>query len=401
MKQLIKTISILTAGLLLSACDSNEKSTGPIDIHSQLTAQESRTLQESDGFGEKFFNTAVTVNPNGNLLVSPFGAQVMLGMLANATDQATTEEIVSVMGCRDLSGLNSALAKISTNLPAADRNTKVTSANSIWYNEKETLLESFRSALDATYGAVFYSTDFSNPEGASRKINAWCSEKTYGLIPTPIQPESLDNINVLLVNALYFNGKWSDPFKASNTQRAVFHGSESDSQVQMMNKIYDTTVSYYDNCRIVRIPFGDKVFFIDLILPDEGVDCNDAILNRSLIQEKEVSLTLALPRFELKNDKGTYISRIYEELGCKKLVNSSSMKIFEGKTLNPPLTFQDAVLKLSEEGVEAAAVTYSGEMMNAGPATNKDTMIFDRPFALVIGETSTGVTLFAGRVTKI
>lgn len=399
MKELIKTISILTAGLLFTACNSDE-ATGPVDIHSQLTTQESRSLQESDGFGDKFFNTAVTVNPEGNLLVSPFGAEVMLGMLANATDEATTEEIISVIGSDDLPGLNSALAKISTNLPVADRNTKVTSANSIWYNEKETLLESFRSALDATYGAVFYSTNFSNPEGACRKINAWCSEKTNGLIPEPFRPEFIERINVLLVNALYFNGKWSDPFKASNTKRAVFHGAKSDSQIQMMNKKYDTTVSYYDNCRVVRIPFGDKVFFIDLILPDEGVDCNDAILNRNLIQEKKVTLTLALPRFELKPDE-TSISDIYKALGCKKLVESSSMKIFEGKTLNSPLTFQKATLKLSEEGVEAAAVTYSGDLMAAGPLDNKDTMVFDRPFALVIGETSTGVTLFAGRVTDI
>lgn len=400
MKELIKTISILTAGLLFTACESDE-ATGPIDIHSQLTTQESRSLQESDGFGDKFFNTAVTINPDGNLLVSPFGAEVMLGMLANATDEATTEEIISVMGCKDLSGLNSALAKISTNLPAADRNTKVTSANSIWYNEKETLLESFRSALDATYGAVFYSTNFSNPEGACKKINAWCNEKTNGLIPAPIQPAFIERINVLLVNALYFNGKWSDPFKASNTKRAVFHGAKSDSQIQMMNKKFDTTVSYYDNCRIVRIPFGDKVFFIDLILPDEGVDCNDAILNRNLIQEKEVNLALSLPRFELKTDKETSISEIYKALGCKKLVESSSMKIFEGKTLNTPLTCQKAILKLTEEGVEAAAVTYSGDLMDAGPLDNKDTMVFDRPFAFVIGETSTGVTLFAGRVTDI
>lgn len=400
MKTLINTFLILTMGILFTACGDNEP-TSPINISSQLTSQESRALKEADGFGKKFFNTAVTVNPDGNLLVSPFGAQVMLGMLANATDEASAKEIISVLAAEDLSTLNSALAKLSSAIPVADRATTVTSVNSLWYSDKETLLESFRSELGKTYGSVFYSANFADPEGTRQKINTWTKEKTKGLIPELLNYGEVENLDAVLINALYFNGKWSNPFNASDTESAVFHGAKTDSKIQMMNKKFDTTVSYYDNCRIVRVPFGSNIFYINLILPDEGIKCNEAILSRGTSQDKFVNLSLSLPRFEIKTESKMNVTEIYAALGCKKLAETAKLNIFEGASTLSARTYQKATLKLTEEGVEASAGTYTGGINAAPPTSGSDTMIFDRPFAFTIGETSTGIILFAGRVTDL
>lgn len=400
MKQPIKAISLLTIGLLFSACESNEPKEMP-EIASQLTLPESRALEESDGFGEDFLRAAAELNPADNLIVSPFGAQVMLGMLANATDEEATQEIITALGCEDLSSLNSALAKLTTILPDADKRVKVTSANSLWYNKNRNLLESFHSALEMTYGAVFYTADFADAVTTSGRINTWTKEHTNGLITQMITPNDVAELEAMLINALYFSGKWTDSFETSKTRKAVFHGVKSDSEILMMNKKFETTVSYCDNCRIVRIPFGERKFFIDLILPDEGTDCNDVILNRSLVQDKMVNLTLSLPRFEIRPDRRIDISSIFSALGCTKLVESSRLNIYAEKISLSIRSYQNATIKITEEGAEAAAVTYT--MMDSAnvPAGGSDNMVFDRPFALKIGEESTGITLFAGRVTDL
>ena len=58
---------------------------------------------------------------------------------------------------------------------------------------------------------------------------------------------------------------------------------------------------------------------------------------------------------------------------------------------------QDAVIKVDEEGTEAAAVSHAG--MDAASAGPGEHIVFhaDRPFLYLITESSTGTILFAGK----
>jgi len=44
------------------------------------------------------------------------------------------------------------------------------------------------------------------------EINSWVSKHTRGKITEIVTPESVQNSDAILVNAIYFNGKWSEPF---------------------------------------------------------------------------------------------------------------------------------------------------------------------------------------------
>ena len=59
---------------------------------------------------------------------------------------------------------------------------------------------------------------------------------------------------------------------------------------------------------------------------------------------------------------------------------------------------QNAVIKVDEEGTEAAAVSFAGMETAAAPGQH---IVFhaDKPFLYLITESSTGVVLFAGKFT--
>ena len=59
---------------------------------------------------------------------------------------------------------------------------------------------------------------------------------------------------------------------------------------------------------------------------------------------------------------------------------------------------QDAIIKVDEEGTEAAAVSIGGMMKEtAAPPMEKVVFHADHPFLYLISENSTGAILFAGR----
>ena len=55
---------------------------------------------------------------------------------------------------------------------------------------------------------------------SANQINEWVSEKTNGKIPSIIS--SIDNIKMILINAIYYHGVWRNQFRKSNTKQETF-----------------------------------------------------------------------------------------------------------------------------------------------------------------------------------
>ena len=61
-------------------------------------------------------------------------------------------------------------------------------------------------------GAAVEAVDFiANQAGALRRINSWAARETRDRIPVILTNQDPDR-RLVLTNAVYFKGKWSDPF---------------------------------------------------------------------------------------------------------------------------------------------------------------------------------------------
>ena len=87
---------------------------------------------------------------------------------------------------------------------------------------------------------------------APKQINFWIESKTNGLIKEMIDKLN-DNTVMLLINAIYFKGKWKSQFDPKNTVQSPFYKPDgASSDVPMMKqtsefKIFPGKDLYWQN----------------------------------------------------------------------------------------------------------------------------------------------------------
>ena len=98
-------------------------------------------------------------------------------------------------------------------------------ANALWGQQGYRFEEPFLSLLKRDYGSPLRTVDFKgNPSGAAAEINEWASHETRGRITDIIDPAGfLPLTRLILANAIYFKGIWSQPFREAAYQRSGFH----------------------------------------------------------------------------------------------------------------------------------------------------------------------------------
>ncbi|NXX76243.1 SPB9 protein, partial [Urocolius indicus] len=98
-------------------------------------------------------------------------------------------------------------------------------ANRLYGEKSFEFLSSFTELSEKFYHAGLEQTDFKNAWEDSRKqINGWVQERTEGKIQNLLPEGILSSLTKLvLVNAIYFKGKWEKPFNEAITAEMPFH----------------------------------------------------------------------------------------------------------------------------------------------------------------------------------
>lgn len=100
----------------------------------------------------------------------------------------------------------------------------------------------FRKLVEDKFFSTAQNLNFANSISAADTINALISSETEGKIASIMPPSVLDEYTrMVLVNAIYFNGKWTVPFLPVNTKNMPFYKSVTTTkQVEMMtNNVCD------------------------------------------------------------------------------------------------------------------------------------------------------------------
>ena len=371
----------------------------------QLSEQDFETADEANKFSLKMFaQMHKEEKSNENFCFSPLSASWALSMAANGADGTTREQMYETLGfsCNDAEKINAFQQKIIKRLAILDpEKVTVSVANSMWVNENFKIKKEFEKSNTAYYDAAVKNIKFD--DAAAKAINDWCSQKTEGKI-TEIVKEINPLTELFLINALYFNGRWTDTFNKKRTKEEEFTKENGEKiKVQMMH-LKDNLYYYEDeNVQMVAKPFGQKKLDMLFILPREGVTMDKSVqlLSENLdawYSDTEMEeVNLGLPRY--KAEYSTSLKKCLQSLGMSDAftpgkANFSALSkepLFIGDVL------QKTFVKVDEEGAEAAAVTSVTLLaMAAGPPKPKN-MVINRPFIYIIRERETGNILFIGR----
>ncbi len=355
--------------------------------------------------------------PGENLFISPLSIFTAITMMHAGARTTTEEELRRVLHLSIPQRSMPLKVKEVVDGLLSSKNAEVNIANAIWTDRSYTLLDSFLFIIDENYDGNLYIEDFKDVEGLCEKINAWVSEKTRKKIGSIINPNMVDpEMKLILVNAIYFNGKWKNPFKAELTQDASFYLQDgSTTSVPMMHQ--KERFSYFEDTTMqvlalryegMQDPGASECFSMIIFLPREkdGLEAMEKAMTVDTmmmlvenLEKREVKVYIPRfkieTRYELKED--------LKELGMTE--SFSSRANFSGIVdasggVSPYIgeIIHKAFVDVNEEGTEAAAATLI-TMLRKGPPLHQEIPVFkaDHPFMFMIWDSGSSSILFLGR----
>lgn len=102
------------------------------------------------------------------------------------------------------------------------RGAELTIANALWVDVRATIAPEFARVCQEVYDAAVRALDLTEPS-AAMAINQWVVEKTRGKIPNIVSPKDTADLPAVITNAVYFKGKFCNPFEKEATQPKPFH----------------------------------------------------------------------------------------------------------------------------------------------------------------------------------
>ena len=381
---MMKKIVMALASVALFSC-------GP-----KYTAPVAEPGSEID-YAMSFIKSVVSVeDKNINLAVSPYSAGVALSMLAEGAQGQTRLEFDKA--------LNDCLFK-AEDLGGNDTIT-VNSVNSLWIDDDFSIRNRYVNLMQKDFDALATTLSFSDPSTV-KAINDWCSEHTNGKITEIIDKLSPNDVMVL-VNALYFNAPWLNPFEPHLTSDAQFNGSVKTSDVKMMSRKAYMNYAEYMGCQLVELPYEGGRYAMYVLLPPQDLDINELIgylskdaYTTALNALKSTEVLLRMPR--VKVETSLLLNESLEEMGIRTAFTSAAdfTAIAEMGPLSLGLVKQKCYVDISEKGTEAAAVTSAQIRMTSARPAPYVRMTVDRPFLFFITDTQESDILFAGRIMNL
>ncbi|MGN1329880.1 MAG: serpin family protein [Clostridia bacterium] len=133
-------------------------------------------------------------NPRENMIYSPLSIKYALGMLEEAAEGKTKEEIANILSDYQI--------KEYTN------SKNMTFGNALFVRDTFNVRNEYKTLLEKSYNADVITDSFQN----GNTINKWVSEKTLNLINDIVDDDSVKNLDFALVNALGIDMEWNNKF---------------------------------------------------------------------------------------------------------------------------------------------------------------------------------------------
>lgn len=369
------------------------------DDHGRVTGQ---VLRESlTEFSFKLFSSIREANPYRNLLYSPIsisGALAHLLLGARNRTRAALENALclpSMFHCVHLE-MKRLREHLSDSLQMASQ---------IYYNKEFTLSESF-----LLQSAEFYDSEpvklWDNTEENIHMINSWVANKTKNKITELVKSVS-EHAQLMLLNAVSFSGMWTVKFNEKPMKR---HFTKLNGDMVKVPALYNDkflgSMVYAPGLKAQVMRFGltgNNSLYI--LLPQTHIASDlqqvesrltDAAVRQMVDQVQSATpqrVEVTLPQIKLNVEEDMTV--LMKKLGLFSLFEGANLC---GLNAEKPLTLDEAkhkaFLALTEQGVEAAAVTSMG-FSRSFPSFSAL-----RPFVLLLWSDTAQVPLFIGRVIE-
>ncbi|KAK9064602.1 hypothetical protein SSX86_015984 [Deinandra increscens subsp. villosa] len=352
--------------------------------------------------------------PESNIAFSPLSLHSILSLLANGSKGQTLDQLLAFLKADTIDELNSLYSEL-VSLILADGGPNggplLSFVTGVWVEKTLSIKPSFQQVVDTVYNGACNQADFMNKASeVVNDVNLWAKNKTNGLINEVLRDNDVGNLTRLIIaNAVYFKGAWSQKFEESCTKESDFHLLDGNKvQVPFMTNRKTQFVQEYDDFKVLGLPYlqgqDKRKFTMYFFLPNakdglqsliEKIGSTPDFFNHHIPREKVEVGRFLIPKFKISS--GFKASDIFEELGLdisdfSEMVNRERLYLCD--------IHHKAFVDVNEKGTEAAAVSIAVSVGSSYMTITKEKVDFvaDHPFLFMIREEMTGAVFFIGHV---
>jgi len=365
-------------------------------------------------------------NRPGNLLLSPYSIERLVGMVYAGAEGDTASEIAIVLrgaaqakadeGNRDANRVDidhTSGREAEALVTGQPKGFTFHVANALWVAEDVKLNRDFSRTIQKDFNGTSQRVDFSNAQASADTINRWTRRNTDGKIPSILDAGMLSPApRIVLTDAVYFKARWASPFEKSDTVEHDFHitaGTTAPSEMMFQSGYFDFVET--GNAKVLALRYTGNVSMV-IILPDrqDGLADLEAgltaeCLNTWLVSARTRQVEISLPKFQ--STTSVDLGDALKTLGMRKafipgqadfagIAGSADTPLYIGRIVH------EAFIDTDEGGTEAAASTAATGMVGAAPPSLQEPVRFvaDHSFLYVIRDDDSGAILFIGRITN-
>ncbi|XP_055300576.1 serine protease inhibitor 88Ea-like [Sitodiplosis mosellana] len=369
-------------------------------------------------FAISMLNLLQKNKPNENVFYSPKSVYQALLLTYFGAGGKTEKELENVLGlmkwAKNKTDIENAykLEKDAQAKPYQNASVEFISVDKLYFSDRVNIKDSAKNLLNENIERLNF---FTEPAQSVDHINQFVENITKNNIKDILQLDAdTMNIQVAIINAVYFKGDWVSEFKKSNTYRAKFykHGVE-ETYVDMMHRLGHFKYGFIEHLdtAVLRMPYKGENFSMYIFLPDNSRTAIDELLEEltptilddvfnGTVETWETRVSVSFPKFSF--EQTSKLEQAVQRMGIQSFSDkTANFSGFFESTLSEGYEvkmFHKAKIEVDESGSTAAAATamisYPCSMAYR-PLTPVE-FNCDHPFLFVIHDEQFDEILFAG-----
>jgi len=370
-------------------------------------------------FGQNLMGQLVkSEGDDRNVVISPLTVHMLLSMVYLGAGKNTMSQLKkgleldwsnannddSLEGFRSMSG---DYDRVSSDTRSG---TQIRLANAMFVKDGLPVKHGYEGSLKNFIGASVQT--FKSPQDGSGQLNAFVKSKTNGLIEKVIGPNDINaNTLMILASACYFKSTWKTPFKAKKTQEMEFKLAGGEKTIKLEHGMRTGHKEKFrhaeleDGTRIIELPYQNPNFNMYIAMPkDNTVEAINTLATSFNYDTFESKLSrmgdvfVQMPRFE--TGSSLTLNSALKAMGMTDMFGPKAdlSRMFDGTNAQVSKVAHKTVVKVNEEGSEAAAVAVAIVSFRSMSTPLQINFIVDRPFVFMIHDKVNNAPIFVGRV---